>query len=122
MFWLAVSSAVLAAVAVVWLRRRVKLHQARRWPIGEGRVDSTVIRLERQSTYQSVFVAEVMYSYAVQGATYSGRLRRTFLLIGRAEKWTGNYASGRSLNIRYNPGKVRDSVVFEREQAGTGAG
>ena len=79
-------------------------------------MDSTATRLEQRGNDQSVHVAEVQYSYAVQGATHSGALRRTFLLIGRADKWLSHYPNGRPLLVRYDPDKIGDSVLFEDEQ------
>lgn len=114
--WLVISIGLLAIAAALWVRRRLKLSRARSWPTQTGWVDSTAVRLEQRGNNQSVHVAEVTYSYAVQGETYSGSLRRTFLLKGRADKWVGPYAKGRPLLVRYNPNDLRDSVLFEREQ------
>ena len=117
-FWLAISIGFLAVAAALWWRRRLRLSRARHWPTQAAIVDSTGTRLEQRGDNQSVHVAEVQYSYAVQGATHSGTLRRTFILIGRAEKWLGQYPNGRPLLVRYDPDKTGDSVLFEDEQPG----
>lgn len=46
-------------------------------------------------------------------------LRRSFTRKGSADKWIGDYPNGHALIVRYDPNKARDSVIFEREQAGT---
>jgi hypothetical protein len=120
MLWLLISIGVLAVMAIFWLRQVLKRRRARTWPTGQGRVDSTAVGLVGSGTQQSKFVAEVRYSYTVEGRNYSGVLRRSFMRKGSADKWIGDYPNGRTLIVRYNSNKARDSVLFEREQAGTG--
>ena len=114
--WLAISVVVLAIVAGGWLLRRAKLRRARSWPTTAGRVESSVMRLQSRGNNQSIWVAEVQYSYTVDGGSSSGSLRRTFLLNKSAEKWIANYPNGRPVTIRYNPNKTNDSVLDERDQ------
>src|SRR6266496_6323291 len=114
--WLAGSIVVMGTAAAFWLRKRIKLRRARSWPMAEGLVESTNVRLEGSGTQQSRYVAEMSYFYPVQGQFYSGRLRRTFLLHDRAHRWADSYPSGRPLIVRYNPAHMQDSVVFEQEQ------
>ncbi len=121
-FWFIISIAFLAAVAVLWLLKKRKLRRARTWPTEAGHVDSTGLKLQQTGATSSVWVAEVHYSYTVQGAAYSGKLRRSYLLKNRAEKWMSNYRSEVPLLVRYNPGKAKDSVVFEDEQTWVNVG
>jgi hypothetical protein len=114
---LVISLVVLAIASAGWILQRLKRRRALGWPAAEGQVDSTDVRLEQRGNNQSAYVAEVNYAYTGEGERYSGRLRRTFLLHGKAHKWAGNYAKGRALSIRYNPTNVKDSVLLEREQA-----
>jgi hypothetical protein len=115
-FWLVASIAVLAALAAYWVYSRLKLRRARTWPAGEGRVNSTQLRLQGTGSQQSRWIGEVTYSYDVAGVAYSGRLRRSFLLHGSATKWAEAYSNGRLLAVRYNPKNSRDSVLLEGEQ------
>ena len=114
--WLIFSIIVLLVFAAVWIFKRLKLRRARTWPKREGRVKETQVRLEGSGTTQARYVAEVSYSYSVQGTGYSGRLRRRFLLHGSAHKWADTYATGRPLIVRYNPKNAKDSVLLENEQ------
>ena len=116
--WLIVSLLVLGACLAMWIYQRVKRYRARNWPAAGGRVESSHVRLEGSGTQQAKHVAEVIYSYSVQGADYTGRVRRSFMLHGSAHKWADAYTDGRSLLVRYNPGNVKDSVLLEHEQSG----
>lgn len=115
-FWLVASIAVLGALAAYWVHSRLRLRRARTWPAGEGRVNSTQLRLQGTGSQQSRWMGEATYSYDVAGVAYSGRLRRSFLLHGSAVKWAEAYSCGRLLVVRYNPKNFRGSVLLESEQ------
>lgn len=122
---LAISIAVLAVGATLFVLKRIKLRRARSWPTEAGRVESTSVTLETSGSppnMSSAHVARLTYSYSAQGAHYSGVLRRQFVLKGSADKWIGKYASGAPLSIRYNPNNAKDSVLFENENAGAPEG
>ena len=116
-----ISVAVLAAIVVFWVLKRMKLRRARSWPKEVGKVDATSLKLVSTGNNQSQWAAAVQYSYTVQGAAYSGALRRQFLLKGSAEKWVGKYTTGLPLTIRYDPANSKDSVVFDDDQSSAGA-
>jgi hypothetical protein len=120
-FWLGLSVLVLLAFGASYVQKQLKLRRAHDWPIQSGRVDSATIRLESRGDKQSAYVAEVRYAYAMNGAAYSGRLRRSFMREKSAQQWIANYPPGRILTIRYNPGNFADSVLLEREQIGVHA-
>ena len=107
---------VLAGFVVYWIRMKIRLRHARAWPAVPGLVDSTVLRLENRGNNQSIWAAEVLYSYSLQGTACSGRLRRTFLLKSKADQWIGPYKDGLPLSLRYNPERLGDSVLFDDEQ------
>ncbi len=117
---LTISIAVLAVIAALWARKRRKLKQARSWPIEAGRVDSTSLTMESTGNNQNAWVAVVKYSYTVQGAGFTGKLRKQFVLKGSADKWVGKYITGAPLTVRHDPNNAKDSVVFEDEQSGIG--
>jgi hypothetical protein len=118
----AISIVVVATAAVFWLLKRMKLRRARSWPSEVGRVESSSVRLESGGGQpgSAAYYAELKYSYTVQGRSYSGGLRRRFILKGRADKWIGKYSSGNPLTVRYNANKVEDSLLLESDQAGAG--
>lgn len=114
LIWIALSLALLGG-AWMWMRYRIKLRRARSWPSCNGSVVTTVVRLEGVGTEQR-YMAEMNYSYAIEGVSYFGHVRRSFMLHGRAHGWAGIYPTGRRLQVRYNPANAGDSVVFEDEQ------
>jgi hypothetical protein len=117
LLWLLLSVALVAVAAALWVRKRMKLRRARNWPTEAGRVDSTDVRLESRGDTQSVYVAEVTYSYSKGENTSGGKLRRTYLLKGHADKWVALYPQGRAITIRRNPDHPADVVLFEDEQS-----
>src|SRR5207302_8318128 len=123
LLWLAISVIFIGGAIALWLRQRIRLKHARSWPTETGRVESTATQLKQSSTgpsgaTSSSYVASVQYSYIVSEQYYSGVLRHNFMLKGRAEKWTGKFTTGLSLQIRCNPANPNDSVLFEDEQMG----
>ena len=113
--WLAFSIVVLACFAAGWIYRRVRRSRARTWPQREGRITSTDVRLEG-SGGQQAYIADIRYSYTVDGAAYNGHLRRRFLLHNSAHKWVDGYSNRHSVMLRYNPQDVSDSMLLETEQ------
>lgn len=55
----------------VWLVREVRSRRAQSWPVVEGTVESTTVRVDGYGRNQHE-IAEVNYSYKVEGAFYSG--------------------------------------------------
>lgn len=113
---LTISLIVSAAFLVAWIYKRIKIHRAHDWPMGEGKVDGTQVRLEGSGTQSSAFIATVNYSYSVDGVAHYGNLCRSFMRRNSADKWAETYRPGRSLVVRYNPGNAKDSVLLEAEQ------
>src|SRR3954470_6344208 len=121
---LACSILVLAGLAAFYLLRRAKLRRARNWPITDGHVDSSAVTLSSggEQHGSAAYYAELKYSYRVHGQEYRGRLRRRFILKGRADNWIRSYLSSKGLTVRYNPGKASDSVLLEADHAASAAG
>ena len=115
-FWSVLSIVVLVVLLTFWLMKRLKIRRSHAWPMETGHVEATDIRLESRGGTQSVFVAAVKYSYVFGGETHFGWLNRNYILRGSAEKWISNYPEGRTLAVRRNPKKPKDSVLNEREQ------
>jgi hypothetical protein len=107
---------VLATLMALWLLRRAKLRRARNWPAADGRVVAANVTLKSAGAQlgSAAYFAELKYSYKVQGQTYLGKMRRRFMLKGRAETWVAGYVRNR-LTVRYNPAKVCDSVLLEHD-------
>ncbi len=68
-YWL--YGVVVAIVAGGWLVRELRSRTAQSWPTAEGTVESTTVRAEGLERNQCE-IAEVNYSYQVEGEFYSG--------------------------------------------------
>lgn len=116
LFWLSISILLLAAALVLWLLKRQRLRKARSWPVQMGKIVSTDVRWESRGDKNSVYVAEAVYVFELDGSSHSDKIRRTFMFKGKAEKWVSNYPQGRPVTVHYNPEKYADCVMFEDEQ------
>jgi hypothetical protein len=114
LFLLIISILILAGIAALWLRKRMRLKRAHSWPAVHGNVVTTSVTLKSGGgqTGSAAYYAEVRYSYAVAGQNYSGALRQRFMLKGRAEKWVDTFATANPLTVRYNPKSANDSVLL----------
>ena len=108
---------VLAILTVMWLLKKAKQRRARNWPSAAAAVESSSVTLVSGGGQPgaAAYYAELRYSYEVQGQRYQGRLRRRFILKGRADKWTAECA-GKPLTVRYNGENPGDSVVLESDR------
>jgi hypothetical protein len=114
--WFSASILLIGALLAFWVRDRIKRKRARAWPAAPGRVESSSVKLQGSGTQQSRYIANVIYSYDLDGESYSGHLQRSFILHGRAHGWIESFPKGRAITVRYNPQKVGDSLLFEDEQ------
>ncbi|HMG85520.1 MAG TPA: DUF3592 domain-containing protein [Terracidiphilus sp.] len=114
MFWFTISILFLTGVAALWLRKRLRMKQARSWPTATGAVAATSVTLRSGGAQpgSAAYYAEIRYSYVVAGQNYPGTLRQRFILKGRADKWIENYANCKQLTVRYNPRKTKDSLLL----------
>jgi hypothetical protein len=119
-FFLLLSLLVLGVFFAAWLLRRAKRRRARIWPSEQGQVLSAnvVLKSDGGQPGSAAYYAQLEYSYTVHGQTYLGRLRRRFILKGRADKWIESFARNGVLTVRYNPQKAQDSVLLESDRTG----
>ncbi len=112
-----ISSTMIAGVAVLVIRGWMRKRAALGWPVTQGKVLWTTVSFTNTGEPgSSRYVAHVRYTYVVEGVHFSGDFRRPFLRRDSADDWAGDYQNGRSLVVRYKPGKPADSVFLEREQ------
>jgi hypothetical protein len=111
---------VLGVFLARWVAQRVKRRRARNWPVALGDLRSANVVLESAGGQPgaAAFYAQLEYSYTIQGQIHFGRLRRRFMLKGRAERWIESFAKNGVLTVRYNPQKVEDSVLLESDRRG----
>lgn len=106
-FILAIFVAIMAERGGQWLRRR----SARSWPVAQGYVERASWR-QLNACSNRYFVAELAYSYVIEGQFYAGYYRRSFPRASAAQAFVGNVNATR-LQVRYNPGQVRRSLLLD---------
>lgn len=108
-FVLVIFVAVLAERGWQWLRRRA----ARHWPVAEGRVHKAEWRQPRTGTNR-YFVAELAYSYVVNGQFFAGYYRRSFSDLKTAAAWTDSMRE-RAFRVRYKATDPSRSIFREQD-------
>lgn len=99
--------------------------RAARWPVARGRivesgVDAFVLRRDPDDSSRSLqYRPRVVYSYEVNGRTYSGdRLAMGTVasssLVAMAQKTADEYPVGREVQVHYNPDGPGESVLHPR--------
>jgi Protein of unknown function (DUF3592) len=97
-----------------WLRRK----RAGAWPAAQGHIETVEITKRRFSltTQRGSHVAQLGYSYAVTGVSYSGRYRHECGTEREAEEFVRDL-QGKPVVIHYNPGKPSDCSMLEPDLA-----
>ena len=108
-FILSYGSIILLAFVGPSLLRRWRLRDTAGWPKGEGVVGSAAWNYGKGKR-RSVPIAEVEYSYVVEGERYSGYWRSAFRDPTRATDFVDE-ARGRRLELRYRKTKPSKSFV-----------
>ena len=120
--WVSILCILAGAVLVGrWILERRKYRLAASWPVELGHLDSSRVVFQSgggQPGVASAYYAELKYSYAVQGAPYSGSVRRRFMRKDSAESWIQRFTNSNTLTIRYSPDAPADSVLREEDQTG----
>ena len=93
-----------------WLQRE----RASSWPIAHGRLESIEITKPGFSfaTRSGHYVAELGYSYSVEGTSYTGRYGRDFPTEYEAEEFVCDLQN-KSVAIRYNSASPSRSILLE---------
>ena len=108
---LAIFMAVMAERGWQWLRRRA----ARKWPVAAGRVERVAWRQPNTGTNR-YFVADLAYSYVVDGQYYAGYYRRSFSDADSAAAFVESLKD-RPVQVRYKPGASGTSSLLEENIA-----
>jgi hypothetical protein len=102
----------IASAPAEWWKRR----QSKDWQLAQGRI------YQSKATHDERFwIAEVSYSYSVNGEYYSGEDKQRFATKRRAEEYARRFPREAVIFVRYNPGKPEVSLMRRDEQVGMGA-
>jgi Protein of unknown function (DUF3592) len=108
-FVLAVFLVILAERLWQWLHRRA----AGKWPLAEGRVEKATW-CQPSSYTNRYFVAELAYSYIINGQFYAGHYRRAFSDAEAAAAFVERL-TGASIQVRYKDGAPATSLLREED-------
>jgi hypothetical protein len=101
-----------AAASWAWFRAR----RAHSWPSAQGTILSAQVKSSGDSYFQP-WVADLSYSYVVNGEYYAGFHRIRARTERRAEEKIAGW-NGRMIVVRYSPDKHIDSVLLKSDQPG----
>lgn len=98
-----ITAVVLAAVVGAAIRglpwKKLKTIGARSWPTSQGKIEFGTV-IEHRTRYFTYYVAQMAYSYAVNGEYFSGYYDKTFFRESSADKFVADL-KGRPAFIRH---------------------
>lgn len=114
-FW---QEALILAISVwtalwAWLRAR----KAQSWPSTQATVQHTTVRRADRQSYTHRWIAELTYSYVVNGEYYSGSCQIKARSERRAEELIAGW-KGRMIVLRYSQARHDISVALKSDQPG----
>jgi hypothetical protein len=105
-------AAVVALGGAIW--RKAKRSGARSWPMSQGQIEFGTV-VERDVRYVTYYIAQMSYSYAVEGDYYSGFYEKAFLRQESAQKFTDEL-KGKPAFVRHKPNSPATSVILREDQ------
>ena len=84
------------------------------WPL----VKATVTVSDCPNAGYGCDVAEVHYTYRVDGELYTGTNEKPFISHNSGEAYTSRFAPGTEFSVRVKPGNLLVSVVRDGDQSG----
>ena len=107
--------AVAIGVAIRGLAwNKLKTLGARSWPMTQGKIEFGTV-IEQKTRYFSYYLAQMAYSYAVNGEYYSGYYEKMFFKESSAQKFADEL-KGRPAFIRHKPSSSGVSTLFRDDQ------
>lgn len=114
--WLVIGLAVLLLLVGLWLRERMLRSRAKNWPTVSGMVEASDIRVERRGATQAVHVAEIAYTYEVEGISYQGCWKRSAMLRNKTGEWIKLLPPGTKIRVSHNPQIPSQSMLLDNGQ------
>jgi hypothetical protein len=105
---------VIAVRGLAW--QQVKGLRARSWPTVQGTIESGTV-LAHNTRYGNYYIAQLAYSYTVNGGYYSGFYEKTFWLESSADRFVSNL-KGLMVFVRHEPELPESSVLLKEDQMG----
>ncbi len=98
--------------ALLW--RRLKTLGARSWPLSQGKIEFGTV-IQQRTRYGSYYLAQMAYSYAVDGEYYSGYYERIFLRESSAQKFADEL-KGKPAFVRHKASSAEVSTLLREDQ------
>jgi hypothetical protein len=113
-----ITAVILAAAVGVAIRRlpwkKLKTLGARSWPTTQGKIEFGTV-IEHRTRYFSYYVAQMAYSYAVNGEYFSGYYEKMFFRESSADKFAADL-KGRPAFIRHKASSPDVSTLLKEDQ------
>ena len=98
------------------LKRRVLHPMAKSWDQIQGKIEHTDVFVENRGKID-VHVAQLTYSYKVNGEYFSGEFTKDFLREKKAYAFIDSVSPGIDVVVRCNPADPRLSVLREEDNS-----
>jgi Protein of unknown function (DUF3592) len=95
------------AVISTFIRNRI----SDRWSFAQGTVERSSVRVEHGD--RTVFVAEIAYSFSLNGEFYGGQHKHAFTSEEAADAFVRTFAAGAPVTIRCRAGHPVESMLRE---------
>ena len=113
-----ITGVILAAVVGVAIRglawNKLKTLGARSWPTTQGKIEFGTV-IEHRTRYFSYYIAQMAYSYAVNGEYFSGYYEKMFFRESSADKFAADL-KGRPAFIRHKASSPDVSTLLKEDQ------
>lgn len=113
-----ITGLILVALVGVAVRglpwNKLKTLGARSWPTTQGKIEFGTV-IEHRTRYFSYYVAQMAYSYAVNGEYFSGYYEKMFLRESSADKFAADL-KGRPAFIRHKGSSPDVSTLLKEDQ------
>lgn len=113
-----ITGVILVALAGVAVRglawNKLKTLGARSWPTTQGKIEFGTV-IEHRTRYFSYYIAQMAYSYAVNGEYFSGYYEKMFLRESSADKFAADL-KGRPAFIRHKGSSPDVSTLLKEDQ------
>jgi hypothetical protein len=98
--------------AVLW--RKLKTQGARSWPVSQGKIEFGTV-IQQRTRYCTYDLAQMAYSYAVNGEYYSGYYEKMFFREGSAQKFADDL-KGKPAFVRHKATSAEVSTLLREDQ------
>ena len=113
-----ITGVILAAVVGLAMRglawNKLKALGARSWPTTQGKIEFGTV-IEHRTRYFSYYIAQMAYSYAVNGEYFSGYYEKMFFRESSADKFAADL-KGRPAFIRHKDSSPDVSTLLKEDQ------